>query len=255
VEQGERKRKGRGGKEKQPSTSDWAPLTLRRHSRDWFRELSGSARARGARQSEKDDAFLRQLLTLYVVSGQSEQSTTSEPVLSLETLDLPEQTRELFRQAMAVSGSTDLLTFLLAQAEPQAQRLVQQEGQHDARIYETLSTETLKAKRTEPGARQELYRRAVYSVMTYNEAHTLTERWYLSDRAIQSLAGGKKEFIKLYKEAHAEEIADHHRALSIEEGFNRKPGRPQIQDVVKIPKEATAFPWGSHLSAGTTDSD
>lgn len=236
----EGKRNGKG--KKRESTSDWAPLTVRRHSREWFRELSGGVR--GPRQSEKDDAFLRMVVTAYLVSDQSKRTEEAQPSLDLSQLDVPEKTRDLFRQAMALSGTTDLLSFLLAAAEPEVQRLVNQDVSHGAQYYEALSTDVLFQTRDDPGARQELYRRAVYAVMLYNREHSLRERWFLSDRAIQALAGGRKEFIKLYKEAHHEEIEAHHRELSIQEGFNRKPGNPQIQDVVTIPTEAAAFPWG-----------
>ena len=242
---GETKSKRNGKGKKRESTSDWAPLTVRRHSREWFRELSGGINGRVPRQSEKDDAFLRTLVTTYLVSDQAKQAEEAQPVLELSILEVPEKTRDLFRQAMALSGTTDLLSFLLAAAEPEAQRLVNQEVVHSAQHYETLSTDVLfQMRNDDPGARQELYRRAVYAVMLYNREHSLRERWFLSDRAIQALAGGRKEFIKLYKEAYAEEIEAHHREFSIQEGFNRKPGNPQIQNVVTIPAEATAFPWG-----------
>src|SRR5579859_270102 len=254
---GEAKSKQNGKSKKRESSSGWAPLTVRRQSREWFRELSGGVKGNGPRQSEKDDSFLRTLVTTYLVSDQAKLAEEAQPSLDLSTLDVPEKTRDLFRQAMALSGATDLLSFLLAAAEPEAQRLVNQEVGHSAQYYETLSTGDLfQMRNDDPGARQELYRRAVYAVMLYNREHSLRERWFLSDRAIQALAGGRKEFIKLYKEAHAEEIEAHHRELSIQEGFNRKPGNPQIQDVVTIPVEATAFPWGrAPVAAGTVGSD
>lgn len=240
--QGEANGTRKGKVKKQASVSEWAPVTVRRHSRDWYRELSQATKGSGTRQSEKDDAFLRKLLTLYVASGQAGVAVSPSSALSLDLLDIPEKTRDVFRQAMVLSGSTDLLSFLLAAAEPEAQRLTHHEARHTAQSYETLSTNALDTR--DPGARQELYRRAVFSVMQYNHEHPLSERWYLSDRAIQSLAGGRKEFIKQYKDAHAEEIDNHHRELSIQEGFNRKPGKPQIQEIISIPNEATAFPWG-----------
>jgi Telomere resolvase len=240
LDEAKSKRKGKG--KKQESASEWAPVTVRRHSREWYRELSLETKGSGSRQSEKDDAFLRRLLTMYVMSGQADAAVSSPPALSLDLLAMPEKTRDLYRQAMALSGATDLLSFLLAAAEPEAQRLMHQDVRHTALSYETLSTDALDTR--DPGARQELYRRAVFSVMRYNQEHSLLERWYLSDRAIQSLAGGRKDFIKQYKDAHAEEIEAHHRELAIQEGFNRKPGKPQIQEIITIPNEATAFPWG-----------
>ncbi|GCF11716.1 hypothetical protein KDI_52800 [Dictyobacter arantiisoli] len=238
-------RKGKG-KAKKESASEWAPVTVRRHTREWYRELSQGAKARGSRQSEVDDAFLRTLLTQYVVSGQADAAVFTASPLSLDLAEMPEPTRDLFRQAMAMSGATDLFSFLLAAAEPEAQRLLHQEQRHTARSYETVATKALDTR--DPGARQELYRRAVFSIMAYNQEHQLSERWYLSDRALQSLAGGRKDFIKQYKETHAEEIEAHHRALSIQEGFNRKPGKPQIQDLIALPNEPEAFPWGRSSS-------
>jgi uncharacterized protein (DUF1778 family) len=243
---GETQSKRKGKAKKPESASEWAPVTVRRHSRAWYRELSQGAKASGSRQSEIDDAFLRTLLTQYVVSGQVEAAVSVPSPLSLDLIEMPEHTRDLFRQAMAMSGATDLLSFLLAAAEPEAQRLLHQEQRHTARSYETVATKALDTR--DPGARQELYRRAVFSIMAYNQEHQLSERWYLSDRALQSLAGGRKDFIKQYKETHAEEIEAHHRALSIQEGFNRKPGKPQIQDLIAIPNEPEAFPWGHTAS-------
>ena len=238
-------RKGKG-KAKKESSSEWAPVTVRRHTREWYRELSQGVKASGSRQSEIDDAFLRTLLTQHVVSKQADAAVSTSSTLSLDLVEMPEPTRGLFRQAMAMSGATDLFSFLLAAAEPEAQRLLHQEQRHTARSYETVATKALDTR--DPGARQELYRRAVFSIMAYNQEHQLSERWYLSDRALQSLAGGRKDFIKQYKETHAEEIEAHHRALSIQEGFNRKPGKPQIQDLIAIPNEPEAFPWGRSSS-------
>jgi uncharacterized protein (DUF1778 family) len=240
-----RTRKGKG-KAKKESVSEWTPVTVRRHTREWYRELSQGVKASGSRQSEIDDAFLRQLLTQYVVSGQADAAVSAPSTLSLDLLEVPEHTRDLFRQAMAMSGATDLLSFLLAAAEPEAQRLVHQEQRHASRSYESVKTKELDTR--EPGARQELYRRAVFSIMQYNQDHQLYERWYLSDRALQSLAGGRKDFIKQYKETHAEEIEAHHHALSIQEGFNRKPGKLQIENLITIPNEPEAFPW-SHADS------
>jgi len=237
------KRGKQKGKAKKESSSDWAPVTVRRPTREWFRELSGSSKGGATRQSDKDDLFLRHLLTQYVVNSQEETPASLSP-FSLDALDLPEKTRHLFRQVMALSGSADLLSFLLAAAEPEAQRLLQ--SLPSARPYETLQTNDLDTR--DPGARQELYRRAVYTLMAYNREHPLQDRWFISDRAIQYVAGGRKEFIKQYKEAHVDEIDAHHHEMGLRESFNRKPGHPPIQEVVIIPQDATAFPWGRESS-------
>ena len=236
--QGKGKRKG---KEKKESTSSWVPITVQRHTRDWFREIETTVKG-PSQQSQRDDALLRKLLTLYVVGGQAEPSEGARSVVSLDLLEIPEKTRDLLRQAMALSGSVDLLSFLIATAEPEAQRLVKQATRHGAERFRTVPTDQLVSK--DPEASTERFRRAVYTVMEYNRTHQLSERWFLSDLAIQNLVGGSKESIKAYKAAHAEEIAVHHREFGIEPGFNRKPGNPRIQEVIQVPNEPSAFPWG-----------
>ena len=135
-------RKGKG-KAKKESSSEWAPVTVRRHSREWYRELSQGVKASGSRQSEIDDAFLRTLLTQHVVSKQADAAVSTSSTLSLDFVEMPEPTRGLFRQAMAMSGATDLFSFLLAAAEPEAQRLLHQEQRHTAPSYETVATKAL----------------------------------------------------------------------------------------------------------------
>ena len=80
-----------------------------------------------------------------------------------------------------------------------------------------------------------MYRRAVFSIMAYNQEHQLSERWYLSDRALQSLAGGRKDFIKQYKETHAEEIEAHHRALSIRRALIESLGSHRFRILLLFP--------------------
>jgi len=247
-EEGQRTQKRKGKAKRPESTSDWVPLTVRRRSRDWFREQISETRASSLPQSQKDDALLRKLLTQFVIGGN--QATPSEaPVLSLDLLEISDKQRDVLRQAMALAGSVDLLSFLLAAGEQVALQLTAQVSHHGARHYESLPTEKLDTR--DPDAYSERFRRAIYCVMKYNQEHSLADRWYLTDLAIQNLVGGRKESIKAYKAARAEEIASHHRELDIRPSFNRKPGKVRIQDVIVIPNEATAYPWGQPASAAS----
>ncbi|GLV53159.1 hypothetical protein KDH_00140 [Dictyobacter sp. S3.2.2.5] len=46
-----------------------------------------------------------------------------------------------------------------------------------------------------PEAGTERYRRAVYTLMQWNEAHRPLEQWYITTLSIQKLVGGRKEAI------------------------------------------------------------
>ncbi len=236
----EKRKKGKGARAKKESTSNWAPVTVRRQSRDWFRELSEGVKGGPSRPSERDDAFLRRLLTLYLVSDQA--ALAPALTLSLDQIEVSEKTRDLFRRALALAGTTDVLSFLVAAAEPEAQRLVEQASRYGARRYEMVPTDKLNAR--DPESSNERFRRAVYWLMKYNREAAPMDRWYFTVLAIQKLVGGNKKNITAYLDAHAEEIATHHRELGIEPGFNRKPGKVQIQDKVTVPNEPEAFPWG-----------
>ncbi|GCF09393.1 hypothetical protein [Dictyobacter arantiisoli] len=70
----------------------------------------------------KDDELIRRLLVAYLTSG-SVQQASMQPPLSVETLEMAEETRTLIRQGMALTGAGDLLSYLLAAAERDARQL------------------------------------------------------------------------------------------------------------------------------------
>ena len=93
-------------------------------------------------------------------------------------------------------------------------------------------------------ASQERIRRGVYAIMQWNEQHAgkPLEQWYITTLSVQNLVGGRKEAIKEYQEAIADEIEAHHRQLGIQPNFNRKP--VSIDKLITVPEEATSYPWG-----------
>lgn len=84
-----------------------------------------------------------------------------------------------------------------------------------------------------PEAGNERYRRAVHTLMQWNETRRPLERWYITTLAIQKLVGGRKEAINAYLETHEEEIKP---------SFNRKS--EPITEMIHIAEAPTAFPWG-----------
>ena len=90
--------------------------------------------------------------------------------------------------------------------------------------------------------RKERYRRAVYTLMQWNETHHPLEQWYITTLSIQKLVGGRKDAINAYLDAHRDEIEEHHTRLEIKPSYNRKA--EPITAMITIAEEPTAFPWG-----------
>ena len=202
----------------------------------------------------KDDELLRRVFAAYEQqdhhAGQAQGSAIRQDGtsrFSLEQLDLPEETRKLFQEGMALTGAADLLTYLLAAGEREARNVRSQARRHDSERYASMPTSKLAGMKV-PEAGTERYRRAVYTLMQWNEAHRPLEQWYITTLSIQKLVGGRKEAINAYLEAHRDEIEEHHRRLEIKPSYNRKA--EPIGQMITIAEEPTAFPWGRTAEDG-----
>jgi hypothetical protein len=128
----------------------------------------------------KDDELLRRFLVAYVAStGGDVPQTTERSELSLETLEMSEETRALVRQGMALTGASDVLSYLLAAAEQDARQLSSQARRHDTTRYVAIRTsQSADIKQLE--ASYERLRRAVYAMMQWNKEHRPLERWFIT---------------------------------------------------------------------------
>jgi hypothetical protein len=195
----------------------------------------------------KDDEFIRRMLVAYIAGGEGVRAGV-RPELHRETLDLTPAQRELFGQALAISGSSDLLSFLLAAGEREARQLVSNAARHDTARYAAIPTSKLASIKM-PEASQERFRRAVYAMMQWNEKHDKQslQQWYITTLAIQNLVGGRKEAIKEYQEVMREEIEAHHHQLKIQPSFNRKPVK--ISEMITVAENPLDYPWGKPTEA------
>ena len=218
-----------------------APFSATIQTRAWGNDLLAELQQQLHRPL-KDDELLRRAFAAYVASLAGQRvSQETHATFSLDLLDVDEQTKAVLQQGMMLSGATDLLSFLVAAGEREARQLVSQAKRHDPTQYAGVMTAEL-AKIKVPEASQERFRRAVHTLMAWNADHRPLERWYITVLPIQKLVGGRKEAIKAYLDAHQQEIEEHHQALGIVPLANRKS--EAIEDVVKVPDEPTAFPWG-----------
>jgi hypothetical protein len=207
----------------------------------------------------KDDELLRRVFASYEQQehhgGQAQGSVGSvvqqdgKPTLSLEHLELPAETQAILREGMAHTGASDLLSYLLAAGEREARNLRSQARRHDSERYAAMATSKLAGMKV-PEAGTERYRRAVYTLMQWNEAHRPLEQWYITTLSIQKLVGGRKEAINAYLETHRDEIEEHHRRLEIKPSYNRKA--EPIAQMITIAEEPTAFPWGTMTEEGAS---
>ncbi|GCE50909.1 telomere resolvase [Thermosporothrix hazakensis] len=226
----------------------YSSLKPRVATRDWVDEIRTELQNRLGHEVS-DDEVLRHLLVAYV-QGRTAVETAAPPTsIALDTLDVPAQTRELLREGIALSGAADVLSFLVAAGEREARQLKGQARRHDQERYAAMPTSQLIGMKVVEAA-NERFRRAVWTLMRWNEQHRPLERWYITTLSIQKLVGGRKDAIKTYLDAHREEIEAHHRELDIRPSYNRKP--EAIQDMIQVPEEAEAFPWG-HAPAESAD--
>ncbi|GHO64444.1 hypothetical protein KSC_033360 [Ktedonobacter sp. SOSP1-52] len=239
-------KKGRkkAAKENKTGYSTFKPTI---QTRAWGDDLREEI-ARQVKREVKDDELLRRAFAAYEkqehLGDQMQGSVVRQDgkvSLSLEQLNLPAETAALFREAMAQTGSSDLLSYLLAAGEREARHLRGQARRHDSERYAAMKTSQLAGMKA-PEAGNERYRRAVHTLMQWNETRRPLERWYITTLAIQKLVGGRKEAINAYLETHADEIKAHHDRLGIKPSFNRKP--EPITEMIHIAEEPTVFPWG-----------
>jgi hypothetical protein len=198
---------------------------------------------------EKDQPVSHREALANALTAGSQQGSVPLPegrlTLSFEQLHLPAKTQAVLQKGMELAGAPDLLSYLLAAGEREARQLCQQARREDRDGYAAFPTSKLMGMKM-PGAGDERYRRAVYTLMQWNETHGPLDRWYITTLALQKLVGGRKEAINAYLDAHHEEIEAHHRKLEINPSLNRKP-KP-ISAMIMICEEPTAFPWGKAVA-------
>ena len=219
-------------------------------TRAWGDDLRERMRRRLHRDIQ-DDELLRRTFAVY--EQQSHQGSPSlgrqdgASTLSWEQVNLPVETQTILREGMVQTGASDLLSYLLVAGERDARRLRSLARRHTSERYAGMPTSKLAGMKV-PEAGTERYRRAVYTLIQWNEAHRPLEQWYITTLSIQKLVGGRKEAINAYLDAHRDEIEEHHRNLEIKPSYNRKA--EPIGQMITIAEEPAAFPWGVRLEDG-----
>jgi hypothetical protein len=204
----------------------------------------------GHRLSPPPKRALKRSEMIQILADAFEHGPTKEtreaavrPSWQLSSLPVDEETKTLLQEGMQVGGVEDVVTFLVGAARKEANLVIGQQRRKEQSLYESLPTSDLSRIKL-PEATEERLRRAVYTVMRWNETHGELERWYLNIAALQNLVGGRKPMIKAYLQAHHQEIEAHHQQFEpqITPAYNRKT--IPIEKLVTLREQATEYPWG-----------
>jgi hypothetical protein len=138
---GRRSRSGSGSRSKKASENKTGFSTMKPtvQTKLWVVDEQ-TALGQRLHREVKDDEFIRRMLVAYLASGASVQGEEQRPELSLDHLEMAQETRDVLHQALALSGASDLLSFLLAAGEQQARQMVSQAKRHDSTRYASLPT-------------------------------------------------------------------------------------------------------------------
>ncbi|MDZ7970398.1 MAG: hypothetical protein RM368_36635 [Nostoc sp. DedSLP03] len=164
---------------------------------------------------------------------------TQQPItlndMNISQLQLDAETQQMVEVAIAHSGMS-LADFVRRACQVYAKTVTGKLGQYESDLT-TVPTEELLTSatyRTHPGRAEELTRRAIYALETHNNNCTeKSQKWMITQTAIQSLTGSKPATIKAILERYQTRLDDHNSKHELNPYDNRKPGR-KIDDEIDL---------------------
>lgn len=165
--------------------------------------------------------------------------------MNISQLQLDAETQQMVESAIAHSGMS-LADFVRRACQVYAKTVTGKHGQYESDLTAVLTEELLKSAtyRTHPGRAEELTRRAIYALETHNNNCTeKSQKWMVTQTAIQSLTGSKPATIKAILERYQTRLDDHNTKHELNPYDNRKPGR-KIDDEIDL---AAIVPNGTSL--------
>lgn len=155
--------------------------------------------------------------------------------MNISQLQLDAETQQMVESAIAHSGMS-LADFVRRACQVYAKTVTGKHGQYESDLTAVLTEELLKSAtyRTHPGRAEELTRRAIYALETHNNNCTeKSQKWMVTQTAIQSLTGSKPATIKAILERYQTRLDDHNSKHELNPYDNRKPGR-KIDDEIDL---------------------
>lgn len=174
-----------------------------------------------------------------------QQKTTLDD-MNISQLQLDAETQQIVESAIVHSGMS-LADFVRRACQVYAKTVTGKHGQYESDLTAVPTEELLTSAtyRTHPGRAEELTRRAIYALETHNNNCTeKSQKWMITQTAIQSLTGSKPATIKAILERYQTRLDDHNNIKhELNPYDNRKPGR-KIDDEIDL---ATLVPDGTSL--------
>lgn len=165
--------------------------------------------------------------------------------MNISQLQLDADTQAIVEAAIAHSGIS-LADFVRKACQVYAKTVTGKHGQYESDLTAVPTEELLSSAtyRTHPGRAEELTRRAIYALETHNNNCTeKSQKWMITQTAIQSLTGSKPATIKAILERYQTRLDDHNTKHELNPYDNRKPGR-KIDDEIDL---AALVPDGTSL--------
>lgn len=166
------------------------------------------------------------------------ESTEKQIILddmNISQLQLDADTAEMVESAIAHSGIT-LADFVRKACQVYAKTITGKVKQFSEDLT-AVSTEELKSDtyKTHPGRAEELTRRAIYALEIHNNNCTeKSQKWMITQTAIQSLTGSKPATIKAILENYKTRLDDHNAKHELNAYDNRKGGGRQIENEIDL---------------------
>jgi len=164
--------------------------------------------------------------------SQTVKSTEKEITLNdmnISQLQLDADTQQMVEEAIGHSG-IKLADFVRRACQVYAKTITGKVKQFSEDLT-AVSTEELKSDtyKTHPGRAEELARRAIYALEMHNNTCTeKSQKWMITQTAIQSLTGSKPATIKAILEKYKTRLDDHNAKHELNPYDNRKGGGRQI---------------------------
>lgn len=155
--------------------------------------------------------------------------------MNIETLELDADTQAIVRNALEHSGIS-LAEFIQKACTVYATTLVGKFKQFESDLSSVSTAELLTAKyKTHPGRAREMVIRAIQAIKIFNgNEPEPTNRWMITQTAIQSLTGSKPATVKEILPDYQMDIDDYNTSCNFSSPYiNRKPGK-RIEDVINV---------------------
>ncbi|MCC5661811.1 hypothetical protein LC608_33680 [Nostoc sp. XA010] len=164
---------------------------------------------------------------------QSVQTTLND--MNISQLQLDADTQAVVEAAIAHSGIS-LADFVRKACQVYAKTITGKVKQFSEDLT-AVSTEELKSDvyKTHPGRAEELAKRAIYALEIHNNNCTeKSQKWMITQTAIQSLTGSKPATIKAILENYQTRLDDHNAKHELNPYDNRKGGGRQIENEIDL---------------------